>query len=52
MGDPAKLSELTRTDKWNEHVIRGALNMSGFGVQMATTGDAVAGLMQLWAKYI
>jgi len=51
-GDPAKLSELTRTDKWNEHVIRAALNLSGFGVQLATTGDAVPGLMQTWAKFI
>ncbi len=51
-GDPAKLAELTRTEKWTEHVMRAALNLTGFGVQTATTADAVAPLMQTWAKFI
>ena len=51
-GDPAKLSELTRSDKWMEHIIRAGLNLTGFGAQTGTTGDAVPGLFQTWAKFI
>jgi hypothetical protein len=51
-GEPAKLADLYRSDKWTEHTLRASLNNLGQWVQTATTGEGVPGLIQTWAKYI
>jgi hypothetical protein len=52
-GDAKKLDEFEKTEAWLNHLMRGVLNMTGFGAIRATTGDQpIAEMMQTWAKHI
>lgn len=49
-GQPAKLDDLVKSEQWIQHVMRGNLNLSGFGAVRGYAGNTLQTMMKAFGQ--